>query len=220
MFIGHFGLSFAAKKAAPTVSLGMLFVATQFVDLLWPLLLVLHVEKIAVSPGYTKTNPFDFLYYPYTHSLFMGIIWGLVAGVLYFLFKRDKRGAVVVGLCVLSHWFLDLVVHTTDLPLSPFGDAKVGFGLWNHVAAAMILELVVYFGGLYIYASFTKAKNGIGRWGLWSLVVLLLLLYLVNTFSPPPSGSTMSIFVMSMVLMTVLVGSAYWVDNNRQVRLI
>ncbi len=34
MFIGHFGLSFAAKKVAPNVSLATLFIATQFVDLL------------------------------------------------------------------------------------------------------------------------------------------------------------------------------------------
>ena len=219
MFIGHFGLSFAAKKAAPKVSLGMLFVATQFVDLLWPLLLVLNVEKVAVVPGYTKTNAFEFTYYPYTHSLLMGVVWGLVVGGLYFLFKRDGRGALVVGLCVLSHWFLDLVVHTTDLPLSPFGDAKVGFGLWNHVAAALILELIVFFGGTYIYAGFTKAKNGVGKWGLWSLVVLLVLLYLVNTFSPPPGASTMTIFLSATIMMALIVALASWVDKNRLVRL-
>src|ERR1700761_8583442 len=217
MFIGHFGLSFAAKKAAPKVSLGMLFVATQFVDLLWPLLLVLNVEKVAVVPGYTKTNSFDFTYYPYTHSLFMGVVWGLVVGALYFLFKRDLRGAFVVGLCVLSHWFFDLVVHTTDLPLSPFGDTKVGFGLWNHVAAALIVELIVYFGGVFVYAGFTKAKNGIGRGGLWSLV-----LFVANTFGPAPSASTpaalaMTVFVSSIIMMAVIVGLAWWVDRNRQI---
>src|SRR4051812_44304548 len=105
MFIGHFGLSFAAKKAAPKVSLGVLFIATQFVDILWPLLLVFHIEKVAIVPGYTKMNAFDFLCFPYTHSLLMGLVWGIVVGVVYWLFKKDSRGALVIGICVLSHWF-------------------------------------------------------------------------------------------------------------------
>lgn len=36
MFIGHFGIGFGAKKAAPTISLGTLFLAALFLDLLWP----------------------------------------------------------------------------------------------------------------------------------------------------------------------------------------
>ncbi|MEJ0057664.1 MAG: hypothetical protein WDN75_19670 [Bacteroidota bacterium] len=90
MFIGHFGLSFAAKKAAPQVSLGTLFFATQFVDIVWPFMLVFHIEKVAVTPGYTKMNPFEFLYYPYTHSLLMGVVWGAVVGTIYRLLKRDR----------------------------------------------------------------------------------------------------------------------------------
>src|SRR6195952_3134094 len=159
MFIGHFGLSFAAKKVAPKVSLGMLFIATQFVDLLWPFLLLLHVEKVAVVPGYTKTNAFDFLYFPYTHSLLMGFVWGIIVGGIYWLFKRDTRGTVVIGLCVLSHWFLDLIVHTADLPLTPFDNYKVGFGLWNHIVITLIVEFVLFLVGTYVYATFTKAKN-------------------------------------------------------------
>ena len=89
MFIGHFGLSFAAKKAAPKVSLGTLFIATQFVDILWPFLLVLNIEQVAVTPGYTKMNAFEFIHYPYTHSLLMGIVWGVVLGGIYWLIKRD-----------------------------------------------------------------------------------------------------------------------------------
>ena len=55
----------------------------------------------------------------------MGLVWGLVAGGIYWLLKRDRRGAIVVGLCVLSHWFLDLIVHTADLPLTPLGNYKL-----------------------------------------------------------------------------------------------
>lgn len=217
MFIGHFGLSFAAKKAAPKVSLAILFIATQFVDILWPFLLLFHVEKVAVVPGYTKTNAFEFLYYPYTHSLFMGVVWGIVVGGIYWLFKRDTRGTIVIGLCVLSHWFLDLIVHTTDLPLTPFGDYKAGFGLWNHPAVTLIIELAIFLAGIYIYVSFTKAKNKVGKWALWTLAFLLVLVQLSNTFGPVPSDSIMNLFVSFITLMVIIIGLAYWVNRNREI---
>lgn len=218
MFIGHFGLSFAAKKAAPQVSLGTLFIATQFVDILWPFLLVFHIEKVAVTPGYTKMNAFEFLHYPYTHSLLMGIVWGAVVGIIYWLFKRDTRGATVVGLCVLSHWFLDLVVHVADLPLTPFGEYKVGLGLWNHIAITLLIETIIFLAGTYIYATFTKAKNKIGKWALWTLVILLLVFTLSNTFGPVPPDSIMILFVSSVIAMGLIISLSYWVDRNRVVR--
>jgi hypothetical protein len=218
MFIGHFGLSFAAKKAAPKVSLGTLFIATQFVDLLWPFLLLFHIEKVAVVPGYTKTNSFEFLYYPYTHSLLMGIVWGLVTGALYWLVKRDQRGALVIGVCVLSHWFLDLIVHTADLPLTPFGDSKAGFGLWNYVAATLVIELILFIGGAFIYASVTRAKNKTGKWLLWILVVLLVIVHIGNTFGPPPSDSISGLFTSFISLMAVILALAYWLDRSREVK--
>jgi hypothetical protein len=219
MFIGHFGLSLVAKKAAPKVSLGMLFIATQFVDLLWPFLLITHVEKVAITPGYTKTNAFEFLYFPYTHSLLMGIVWGAVLGGMYWLFKRDTRSAVVIGLCVVSHWFLDLIVHTADLPITPFSDVKVGFGLWNHVIITLVVEFILLAIGIYDYVVLTKAKNKIGHWMLWVLLAILGLLQLANTFGPAPSDSIMNLFVSFTTLMIILIALAYWVDKNREVRL-
>ena len=217
MFIGHFGLSFAAKKAAPKVSSGTLFFATQFVDILWPFLLVFHVEKMAIVPGYTKMNAFEFLYFPYTHSLLMGIVWGVVVAGIYWLLKRDNRGAIVIGLCVLSHWFLDLIVHTADLPLTPFGDYKAGFGLWNYVAITLVIEFAIFLAGAYIYSTFTEAKNKTGKWMLWTLVILLLIVQLANTFGPPPSDSIMTLFVSFISLMIIILALAYWVDKNRQI---
>jgi len=218
MFIGHFGLSFAAKKAAPKVSLGTLFIATQFVDILWPFLLVFHVEKMIIVPGYTKVNAFEFLYFPYTHSLLMGVVWGVIVGGLYWLLKKDTRGALIVGLCVLSHWFFDLVVHTADLPFTPFGDAKAGFGLWNNLAATLIVETVIFLVGTYIYAAFTKAKNKTGTWVLWTLVILLLVISAYNTFGPAPSPgiSLVSLLCSFMIMMALIIGLAYWADCNRE----
>jgi membrane-bound metal-dependent hydrolase YbcI (DUF457 family) len=217
MFIGHFGLSFAAKKVAPQLSLGTLFIATQFVDILWPFLLLLNIEKVAITPGYTKMNSFEFLYYPYTHSLFMNIFWGALIGIIYWLIKKDIRGAVVIAVCVFSHWFLDLIVHTTDLPFSPFSDEKAGFGLWNNIAATMVVEAVIFFVGLYIYTTFTQAKNKIGKWALLTLVILLMLITISNTFGPPPPDSIMTLFISFIIIMTIFISLAYWTDKNRTI---
>lgn len=215
MFIGHFGLSLGAKKIAPQVSLGTMFIATQFVDILWPFFLITDVEQVAITPGYTRMNSFEFTHYPYTHSLLMGLVWGLVAGSIYFLIKKDVRGTIVIALGVASHWLLDLVVHVSDLPLTPFGETKVGFGLWNHVAITLIIEGALFFTGLYLYLSVTKPKNKIGSRGLWSLVILLVLFTISGLFSPPPE-SLMAMFVSFNVLMMIIIGLAYWVDANRE----
>lgn len=218
MFIGHFGLSFAAKKAAPKVSLATLFIATQFVDILWPILVLSNMETVTITPGYTKMNAFEFLHFPYTHSLFMGLVWCIITALLYFFFKKHIRGAVVVGLCVLSHWFLDLIVHIKDLPITLFGDTKVGYGLWNYLAATVVIETIVFFAGLFFYTSMTKAKNKKGTWGLWSLVLFLLLISLNNTFGPAPRQVDATLLISLIILMAVLVVLAGWVDKNRELK--
>ena len=57
MFIGHFAVGMAAKSQAPKTSLATFFVAAQFLDLLWPLLLLLGAEHVDVVPGITAFSP-------------------------------------------------------------------------------------------------------------------------------------------------------------------
>lgn len=148
----------------------------------------------------------------------MGVVWGIVVGGIYWLFKRDNRGALVVGLCVLSHWFFDLIVHTEDLPLTPWSNYKVGLGLWNYPILNIILETAIFLIGVYMYSKVTRPKNGKGKWGFWTLIILLLLIHFANTFSTTPPDSVMFIFVAATIMMTVLVSLAYWVDRNREPR--
>ena len=130
MLIGHNAVAFAAKRIAPRTSLGTLTAAVMFLDLIWPIFLLLGIEHVRIEFGATKFTPLDFYDYPWTHSLVMSIAWGVAFGVVYFARTRYARGAVVVALCVVSHWVLDLIVHRPDLPLWP-GGPKFGFGLWN-----------------------------------------------------------------------------------------
>ena len=130
MFIGHFGVAFGAKKLAPKTSLGTLIFATEFLDLIWPIFLLLGLEHVRIVPGITKVSPFDFYDYPISHSLLTVLGWSILANGVYFIFRRDRRTAVVLGLGVLSHWVLDWVTHRPDLPLWPRGP-DAGLGLWK-----------------------------------------------------------------------------------------
>lgn len=214
MFIGHLGVGFAGKKAVPKVSLGTLFFAAQFLDLLWPILLLLGIEKVELG---NSTNPFhtlNFVHYPFTHSLLAVVIWGIVFGLIYYFIKKNSKGAVWCGLLVVSHWFLDLLVHRPDLPLFPGSSSPVfGFDLWNFFYAAVIVEVIIFLIGVYFYLKATKRKNKTGSISLWALIIFLLLVYFMNAFGPAPdSVDSIGYVGLSQFL---LVGWAYWIDNNR-----
>jgi predicted membrane channel-forming protein YqfA (hemolysin III family) len=215
MFIGHYALGFAAKRLAPRTSLGTLFVAPTLADLLWPVLLLLGVEHAHVVPG---TNPFLTLWlddYPYSHSLFALIVWGALFGSLYKAKSGDKRAALVIGLLVVSHWVLDFVTHRPDIQLYP-GGAKLGLGLWNSPAATVIVESVMLLAGVAMYLRATRARDGIGQWGLWGLVVLLAGSYVSTLFTPTPTD-VRALAIGGIFFEGVFVLVAWWVDRHRDV---
>jgi membrane-bound metal-dependent hydrolase YbcI (DUF457 family) len=217
MFLGHFGVGFAAKRAAPRVSLGTLFLAAQFIDLLWPTLLLLGLERVRIAPGITAVTPLDFEWYPLSHSLLAVAGWGLLIGVLYFALRRELRGAAVLAAAVVSHWLLDLLVHRPDLPLSPFGSARVGLGLWNSVSATVLVETVLLGAGVCLYTRTTQPRDAAGRFGLYGLVVFLALVYAANLLGPPPPSVTA--IAWAGQLQWLLVVWAYWTDAHRVTRI-
>lgn len=215
MFLGHFALGFAAKKTAPAVSLGMLFLAAQFADLLWPTLLLLGIETAAVDPGNTVVTPLSFTSYPVSHSLVAVAFWTSALAMAYALIGRNLRGAIVFGALVFSHWLLDLVVHAPDLPIVP-GGAKVGLGLWNSLPATLVVEFGLFVAGAWIYARTTVAKNRTGTWAFRALVLFLGLVYVANVFGPPPPDIIAVAAAGQAMWLLVLWG--WWVDRNRVAR--
>ena len=212
MFLAHYGVAFAAKRAAPRTSLGALAFAAQFLDELWPILLLLGVEQVRIVPGIMAMNPLDFTYYPYSHSLVMAIVWGILIGGVYFLLRRYGSGAWTLGLLVVSHWFLDVPVHGRDLPIWPAASSpKVGWGLWNYAPFPHIIELTIYAVGISVYARATRARDRIGSWGLWAFVVTLAIIYLASS-GPPPSERVLA---WSAMLLWLFVPWAWWVDKHR-----
>jgi hypothetical protein len=214
MFIGHFGVGFGAKAAAPKTSLGTLFLASQFIDLLWPSLLLLGAERVRIAPGITRVTPLDFEYYPISHSLLAVTGWAVLFALAYRVMTRYPRGAAVVGLLVLSHWFLDLIVHRPDLPLSPGNSVRVGLGLWSSLAGTVAVELFVFAVGVVIYLRRTKAVDRVGKWSLWLLLGFLLVIYIGNLIGPPPPNVAALAWVGQSQWLLIIWG--YWIDRHRR----
>src|SRR5437660_1655543 len=107
MFVGHYGIAYAAKKADPSLPLWLLFLAVQLLDVLWAPFVLLGIERVRIVPGITASNPLDLYYMPYTHSLLAALLWSAGALVAYRLAKSGpaaRRAALVIGIAVLSHW--------------------------------------------------------------------------------------------------------------------
>jgi hypothetical protein len=216
MFIGHFAVGLGAKKIAPKVSLGTMFMAAEFVDLLWPLFLLLGLEHAQINPGNTVVTPLDFYDYPITHSLVGAVLWSCAFGAVYFALRRNVRNAIISGGVVFSHWILDLVTHRPDLSLGLGGDVYFGFGLWNSLVGTIVVEVSLFAIGILLYLRATEAKDRIGSIGFWSLVALLGVIYIGNLFGPPPPE--MSVIAIAGNASWLFVLWAYWVDRHRQAR--
>ncbi|MBE0625311.1 MAG: hypothetical protein IH606_10915 [Burkholderiales bacterium] len=213
MFIGHFGVGFGAKPLAPKVSLGTLFLGAQFIDLLWPSFLLLGIERVRIVPGATAVTPLSFDHYPYSHSLVAVCGWAMLMGLGHFALRRDRIGAMVLALLVLSHWGLDALVHRPDLPLYPGSAALIGLDAWSSPPLTLAIELPLFTLGVWLYARATAPADAAGRWGLIALVVFLLFIYAGNLLGPPPPSAEAIAWVGQAQWLLVLWG--YWVDKHR-----
>ena len=218
MFIGHFALAFAGKRAAPAVSLGTLFLACQFADLLWPTLLVLGLEQVAIEPGNTVVTPLNFISYPYSHSLVMLLVWAAVFALGYRLVKGSRPAAIAtIAALVVSHYLLDVITHRPDMPVTINGAARLGFGLWNRPGTTLAVESALFIIGAALYASVTRERDRAGRLGFLALIVVLAAFHFAALYGPPPPST--SAIAGAGHLMWLFVIWAYWVDKHRTIRL-
>ena len=214
MFIGHFAMGFGAKRFAPQVSLGILFLACQLADLIWPNLVLLGIEHLRIEPGATAMTPLDFSSYPYSHSLVALLIWASVFAWLYMLLSRSGyKAAIIIAALVFSHWLLDVLSHRPDMPITFGAAVRVGTGLWNHPIVAIPFELILFATGVWFYSRSTKPLNRKGSIGLWALVLFLTVVYLASVFGPPPPSPVA--VAWSAQAMWLIVAWGFWVDRNR-----
>jgi hypothetical protein len=213
MFLGHFGVAFATKKAAPKASLGMLVFAAQFADLLWPILLLAGVERVRIVPGLLAASPFDFTSYPVSHSLVAQLGWGALIVLIHFAVKRDGRTALLVGGLVPTHWVLDFIAHRPDMPIYP-GGPRYGLGMWNSIPLTISVEYVLFAAGIAVYLNATRPQDSTGKAALWSFVGLLGVLYPASLFGPPPPN--VQVLAWSAMAIWLTVPWAAWADRHRQ----
>ena len=217
MFLGHFAFALAAKKAVPSVSLGTWCVAAQFLDILWPVFLLPGWERVAVVPGITLVTPMDFIHYPWSHSLSMAAVWAAGFAAVHFGLRRNFKAALLLAVVVLSHWFLDFLVHRPDLPIYP-GGAKVGLGLWNNLPVTLALELGMFAVGIFLYENSTRPLDKVGSRSLALFAIVLLVTYMGNVFGPPPPAET-SVIAGAGISLWILFAWAFWFDRHRAQRL-
>ncbi len=219
MFIGHYAVGMAAKKWAPKASLGTLVAAAIWLDIAWPLFLLLGLEHFRIAPGITKMSPFDFYDYPLSHSLVMALAWAGLWGLIYLLVgKNDAKGAWIIGALVVSHWVLDYIVHRPDLPILPaeqsFMMHKYGLSLWDHPVATLFVEGAIFVAGFWLYLTSTKAVDMVGNAALWAFGAVLVALYVWTLNSPPPTNPNLvTLMGFSQLL---FVAWAYWIDDHRK----
>jgi hypothetical protein len=217
MFIGHFALALGAKKLAPKASLGTLFMAAQLADLIWPTLVLLGIETLAVAPGITAVTPLDFVSYPYSHSLVALVVWGAALGSAYALARRGRTAeGLTIAALVLSHWVLDVITHRPDMPISVGGTTKVGLGLWNSVPGTIMVEGLLFAIGVAVFARATRAIDRTGKAAFWGLVGFLLVVYAGNLVGPPPPSAMAVAWVAESIWLLVAWG--YWIDRHRVTR--
>ncbi|MGA2883285.1 MAG: metal-dependent hydrolase [Bryobacteraceae bacterium] len=213
MFIGHFAVGFAAKRFAPRSSESVLLTAPLLADILWPVFLLLDWEQVRIDPGNTRFTPFDFVSYPWSHSLLMLCVWATAFGAIYYAITRYWAGAIAIWIGVVSHWVLDWITHRPDMPLYP-GGARYGLGLWNSISGTMVVEILMFSAGVWMYVHATRAKDRIGRYAFIAYIVLLLLIYVANAFGTAP-GSVTEVAWAAIALPVVFIPWAWWFDRHR-----
>lgn len=203
MFLGHFAVALLASRREKQLRLGTSVLAAQWPDAIWPAFLLAGIERVSIIPGDTAFTPLRFDRYPWSHSLVAVAAWAALFAAVIFLRTRSRRASFLAGVLVVSHWVLDVVSHRPDVPLGPDGP-MLGLGLWNSVAATVVVESALFLGAVVYHARGRATGTG-----FWVLVGVLAAIYVANIVGPPPPNVT-AVAVSCLVLMPAL-----WFWGNR-----
>jgi len=174
----------------------------------------LGIEHMRMVPGISAMNPMDLYDMPYTHSLAGSMVWAAGFAALLWVLTRSRTTALIGGAVVLSHWFLDLIVHVPDLTLWG-APPRLGLALWNHPAIEMPLELALTYGALTWYVLRTRAASGTARLALGLLALALATVQFVNWFGATEAAVTAGTYATALIVYGVMAALAYWVGSTR-----
>lgn len=225
MLMGHYSVSLGLKAWKPGLSLAWLLFAVQFLDVLWVIFVLTGLERIEMDAS-LGVMPVDFVRLTFTHSVWAVLLWsGALAGVFLVLRRGGPRTgarghlivAAVLAAACLSHWLLDVPVHRHDMPVVTEAGEHVGFGLWNLPWASFGLELLLFLGGVVLYARSTVATGSAGRLGLalFALVGVGLTVAIYFGGTTPPAVVFVS---LALVIYLATTAAGAWLDRHRAPR--
>jgi heme A synthase len=219
MFIGHYGVALGLKRAEKGAPLGWLFLATQLPDILLFSFTLLGIEHLNIVENFTPSTDFELVSVPYSHSLVGTILWALVVYLLWRILspKSDpsrNRVAIALAAAVLSHWVLDLLVHTPDLPLLGNDSPKLGLGIWNNALITLSLETALLLAGAWVYLQGSRPTSAIGKFGIPLLVLFMIAANVYNIYGPPPANPV-ALAATSLMIYLTFGAIAFWLDRKR-----
>ena len=220
MLVGHFAMALAGKRAAPTVSIGTLTLASMLPDLLGLVFILSGLEHWRMIPGARGIDSAELYDIPLSHSLLMDVIWGLVFAAMYRWRRRESTGALIVFVAVVSHWVLDFISHKPDMPIAPGMTQVYGLGLWTSLPWTVVIEGGLWLVALIVYMRVTRAKNRIGVFAFWSVVALLTMSWISNftASAPPAAQSPVSGSIIALGFFSLMVAWAFWMNRVRPFR--
>ena len=216
MFVGHLAVAFTGKTTSQRTSLVWFVAAANLVDLIWPLLLLAGIERVRIDPGNTAFTPLAFDWYPWTHSLLMGVAWGIALAALARASGVARGAAGLIGALVVSHWILDFVTHRPDLPLWPWTDGTYGLGLWQSISGSFAVESLMWIAGLALFLRVRRPCGIAGYVALWSFVLVSTAIWVSGPFAPPPpSAEAVAWFG---VFGWIILPWAWWIEHTSSPR--
>jgi len=214
MHVGHFAAGLIGKPIEPKLSAGTLVFASMLADLLWCVFTLAGIEEVRFGTGSGAANYFQAINIALSHSLIMLVVWGVVFAGVYFLVRRNLRGAVLLFFLVVSHWLFDVIAHKPDMPLVPGGAQRLGFGLWTNIPATIIVEGGLWVIAIVLYLRATRAKGRLAFFVFWPVVLLLTLFWYNNIAGPPPPNPAIAP-IFSLVYFSLVVAWSYWINRLR-----
>jgi hypothetical protein len=217
MFVGHLGVGLGAKRLAPEVSLGVLFLAAMLLDALLWVFVLLGWEAVHVPTNFADVHYLAFTF-PYSHGLLASLVWSVAAFGLIRLSGRSLGAGWVVGATVFSHFVLDAIVHVAGLPLLGAGSYHAGLGLWRHTGLELAVECALGGLGWWLWTRGGRPARAAVRLTLGAIVVMCALLTIRGGLAtaPPPAAGAMA--VVSLLMIGVLSALAFWLDHGDRAR--
>jgi hypothetical protein len=217
MFVGHYGVAFAAKTERNRIPLWVMFIAVQFLDYIWATLVLLGIEKLRVIKGFTAGSMLDSYFHPHSHSLITAIAWSVLAAIAYKAVcirhgcPHSNSAVLIIGVAVFSHWVLDFIAHPRDLPIYD-NTWKVGLGLWNYRDPEFALEITLLVGGIVLYLA-RNVMPAIRKKAVLAFGLALIVVQIGDTYVPRTPLSDKATAIGVWIFYTLFVVGALFVEK-------